>query len=93
MTDQRNMQVTGSVKFSVVAGLLLRGELRRVLNKMVADLKFAFPKSSCHMTESKSFLDSEFMFVGTNLPQSAIDAIIEMQRHIEEASTRTVGSA
>ncbi len=74
----------GKIKFSVVAGLLVRGQIRRALNKMVADIRFQSPGSKCYLDEDKSLLESEFTFVGQDLPENIIEGIKDWQKKVEK---------
>lgn len=83
MTTQRMVK---RARFTVEVGLFYRRSLRNAFNKRVAELRYQYPDATIHLTESKSWLDSTFIFVVFNILVSALDALTEWLGVIAEDS-------
>ena len=77
---------TGRVKFLVIAGCLIRRSIRKALNNLVASIQFHSPDSVCYVHESKSFLESEFIFVGQNIPKNVVEGIEIWYKKMKEST-------
>jgi len=55
------------LRFSLTAGALWRTKIRKSLEKAKADILYETKAGSVELVENKSFLESEFTFVVTNL--------------------------
>lgn len=55
------------LRFSLTAGALWRSQIRRNLEKAKADILYETKTGSVELVENRSFLESEFTFVATNL--------------------------
>lgn len=83
MTTQRMVK---RARFTVEVGLLFRRSLRNSINDRVAELRYQNPKATIHLTESKGWLDSTFIFVIFNIPVAALDALTTWLKVVAEDS-------
>lgn len=76
-------KIRGKMKFSLEAGALIRSSIRNALNKMKIELEYADPKCTVTITEQKSLLESEFVFVAMNITETELNWILNCQKKIK----------